>query len=204
MTFVEVLEGISQLHQVVLCLTLHSRGHVVQVVSHGSQRCLLKMVVVLELFNRIEDGRRNAVQRCCGYGLEPRMLLCLQYYLLCHYVFFTCDPFRWVDLQQRAHKVLGFLAQFTPVPFWKRNVIDRDLIEWQTCHLWRKRVVAREEEVGDHSDRPHVATLVVAHTLEIVHVHFRSYVVARSHQTVHIVRIVYKLGMNRWKKAHLA
>ena len=63
--------------------------------------------------------------------------------------------------------------------------------------------MSREEEVGDHADGPHVAALVVTHALEVVHVHLGRDVVARAHQTVHVVRAVHELAISEGERSAL-
>lgn len=50
--------------------------------------------------------------------------------------------------------------------------------------------MSREQKVGYHAERPHVAAFVVADALVVLHIDLGSDVVASSHQTMHVVRIV--------------
>ena len=64
--------------------------------------------------------------------------------------------------------------------------------------------MAGEQEVGDDPDGPHVTALVVAHALEVGHVHLGRDVVARAHQTVHVVSVVHELRVRGRRRTHLA
>ena len=93
-----------------------------------------------------------------------------------------------VDGEQSLHKTDGLRTDVPPEIVGERDLVDVQLVERETRHRRGQRVVSGEHEVRDDSDRPHIAALVVAHALIVLHEHFRSDVVARAHEAVHVLR----------------
>lgn len=93
-----------------------------------------------------------------------------------------------VDGEQPLHETDGLRTDVLPEAVGEGDLVDVQLVERETRHRRRQRVVSGEHEVRDDSDRPHVAALVVAHALIILHEHLRSDVVARPHEAVHVLR----------------
>lgn len=100
----------------------------------------------------------------------------------------TRHPLHRVDGEQSLHKADGLRTDVLPETVGEGDLVDVQLIERETRHRRRQRIVSGEHEIRDDSDRPHVAALVVAHALIVLHEHLRSDVVARPHEAVHVLR----------------
>ena len=102
----------------------------------------------------------------------------------------TCHSIHRIDREKSLREVLRFLAELAPVQSREGDSLDLDFCERRVAALQGQWIVSREQKVGDHAERPHVAAFVVANALVVLHIDLGSDVVASSHQTMHVVRIV--------------
>ena len=173
-------------------------------IGDGSQRRLLQVIVPLELLHRLQNAVGN--HRRVGHreGLEPLVIQRLAHYSSPRSAFPACQTLRRVDRQQALDEAPALGGELAPVLLGEGNGVDVHVLQRESGHRGRQRVVAGEQEVGDDADRPHVAGLPVPRALEVVHEHLRSDVEARAHQTVHVLGLVDELGVKREEEEDLA
>ena len=166
-------------------------------IGDGRQRRLLQVIVPLELLHCLQNAIGN--HRWVGHreGLEPLVVQRLAHYASPDPPSRTRQSLRRVDRQESLDEALALGRELAPVSLREGNGVDLHVLQRERGHGGRQRFVTREPEVGDGAGRPHVAGLAVARASEVVHEHLGSDVVARTDETVHVLRLVDHL---RWRE----